>query len=101
MKGAKAMEKIRKFEKIINENKTAMLQITVLYNMSCHNNYENLTDEQKEKLLGIIYNYYIKDETFTDLGHISDIVMVNFKEILSLLDLREFDGIRSLISENL
>lgn len=95
------MEKIRKFEKIINENKTAMLQITVLYNMSCHNNYENLTDEQKEKLLGIIYNYYIKDETFTDLGHISDIVMVNFKEILSLLDLREFDGIRSLISENL
>lgn len=95
------MGKIRKFEKIINENKTAMLQITVLYNMSCHNNYENLTDEQKEKLLGIIYNYYIKDETFTDLGHISDIVMVNFKEILSLLDLREFDGIRSLISENL
>lgn len=95
------MEKIRKFEKIINENKTAMLQITVLYNMSCHNNYENLTDEQKEKLLGIIYNYYIKDETFADMGHISDIVMGNYKEILSLLDLREFDGIRSLINENL
>lgn len=95
------VEKIRKFEKIINENKTAMLQITVLYNMSCHDNYNNLTDEQKEKLLGIIYNYYIKDETFTDMGHISDIVMANFKEILSLLDLREFDGIRSLISENL
>lgn len=95
------VEKIRKFEKIINENKTAMLQITVLYNMSCHDNYENLTDEQKENLLGIIYNYYIKDETFADLGHISDIVMENYKEILSLLDLREFDGIRNLINENL
>ena len=95
------VEKIRKFEKIINENKTAMLQITVLYNMSCHDNYENLTDEQKEKLLGIIYNYYIKDETFTDMGHISDIVMENYKEILSLLDLREFDGIRNIIDENL
>ena len=95
------VEKIRKFEKIIKENDTAMLQIEVLYNMSCHDNYENLTDEQKEKLLGIIYNYYIKDETFTDMGHISDIVMENYKEILSLLDLREFDGIRSLISENL
>ena len=95
------VKKIRKFEKIINENKTAMLQITVLYNMSCHDNYENLTDEQKEKLLGIIYNYYIKDETFTDMGHISDIVMENYKEILSLLDLREFDGIRNIISENL
>lgn len=95
------VEKIRKFEKIIKENNTAMLQIMVLYNMSCHDNYENLTDEQKEKLLGIIYNYYIKDETFADMGHISDIVMANFKKILSLLDLREFDGIRSLISENL
>lgn len=95
------VEKIRKFEKIINENETAMLQITVLYNMSCHDNYENLTDEQKEKLLGIIYNYYIKDETFTDMGHISDIVMENYKEILSLLDLREFDGIRNIIDENL
>lgn len=95
------VEKIRKFEKIINENKTAMLQITVLYNMSCHDNYENLTDEQKENLLGIIYNFYLKDETFADLGHISDIVMENYKEILSLLDLREFDGIRNLINENL
>ena len=95
------VKKIRKFEKIINENKTAMLQIEVLYNMSCSGIYEELNDEQKEKLLGIIYNYYIKDETFTDLGHISDITMENYKEILSLLDLREFDGIRSLISENL
>lgn len=95
------VKKIRKFEKIINENETAMLQIIVLYNMKCHDNYENLSDEQKEKLLGIIYNYYIKDETFADLGHISDIVMADFREILSLLDLREFDGIRNLISENL
>lgn len=95
------VEKIRKFEKIIKENDTAMLQIIVLYNMRYHDNYGNLTDEQKEKLLGIIYNYYIKDETFTDLGHISDIVMENYKEILSLLDLREFDGIRNIIDENL
>ena len=95
------VKKIRKFEKIINENETAMLQIEVLYNMSCSGIYEELNDEQKEKLLGIIYNFYLKDETFTDMGHISDIVMENYKEILSLLDLREFDGIRNLISENL
>ena len=95
------VEKIRKFEKIIKENETVMLQIVVLYNMRYHDNYRKLTDEQKENLLGIIYNYYIKDETFADLGHISDIVMENYKEILSLLDLREFDGIRNLINENL
>ena len=60
-----------------------------------------LTDEQKEKLLGIIYNFYLKDETFTDMGHISDIVMANYNEILSLQDLGEFESIRNLISENL
>ena len=95
------VEKIRKFEKVINENKTAMLQIIVLYNMSCHDNYNKLSDEQKEKLLGIIYNHYIKDETFVDLGHISDIIMANYKEILSMQDLCEFDGIRNLTIENL
>lgn len=95
------VKKIRKFEKIINENETAMLQIIVLYNMSCFDTYKDLTDEQKEKLLGIIYNYYIKDETFTDMGHISDIVMANYNEILSLQDLGEFESIRNLISENL
>lgn len=95
------VEKIRKFEKIIKENETAMLQIVVLYNMHYHDNYRKLTDEQKENLLGIIYNFYLKDETFTDLGHISDIVMANYNEILSLQDLCEFDGIRNLINENL
>ena len=95
------VEKIIKFEEIIKENDTAMLQITVLYNMSCHDNYNNLTDEQKEKLLGIIYNYYIKDETFADMGHISDIVMENKDEILSLQDLHEYQAIRQLIDENL
>lgn len=95
------VEKIRKFEKIIKENETVMLQIVVLYNMRYHDNYRKLTDEQKENLLGIIYNFYLKDETFTDLGHISDIVMANYNEILSLQDLCEFDGIRNLINENL
>ena len=43
------VKKIRKFEKIINENETAMLQITVLYNMSCHDNYIFLTDKQRKR----------------------------------------------------
>jgi hypothetical protein len=57
------MNKIEKFENVINENKSAMLQIIVLYNMSCSGTYEELSQEQKEKLLGIIYNFYLKNET--------------------------------------
>ena len=95
------IEKIKRFENIIKKNEATMLQIIVLYNMSCFDTYKDLTDEQKEKLLGIIYNYYIKDETFTDMGHISDIVMANYEEILELQDLGEFREIRQLISEEL
>ena len=76
------IEKIKKFEKVIKENKTGMLQIIVLYNMSCHENYNKLTDEEKEKLLGFLYCLYMKDETRTDLGTFSDIVMNNYKKVL-------------------
>lgn len=91
------MNKIEKFENVINENKNAMLQIIVLYNMSCSGTYEELNQEQKEKLLGIIYNFYLKDENFEDLGHISDIVMENYKDILKMQNIRDFEGIRQLI----
>lgn len=91
------MNKIEKFENVINENKNAMLQIIVLYNMSCSGTYEELNQEQKEKLLGIIYNFYLKNETFEDLGHISDIVMENYKDILKMQNIRDFEGIKQLI----
>lgn len=78
----KKIDKIKKFEKVIKENKSGMLPIIILYNMSCHENYSKLTDEEKEKLLGFLYCLYIKDETFTDLGVFSDIVMNNYEKVL-------------------
>ena len=45
------IEKIKNFEKVINENRSGMFQIMILYNMSCHENYEKMTDEEKEKIL--------------------------------------------------
>lgn len=77
------INKIKKFEKLIKENKMVMLQIIVLYNMYCHNNYHMLTDKQKEKLLVIIYNLYLDDETKTDLGAFSDCVLDNYKQVLN------------------
>ena len=62
------MEKIKKFEKVIEQNKSGFLQIMVLYCMSCHDNYELLTEAEKEK---------------TDLAVISDIVMKYYSDFLS------------------
>ena len=77
------ISKIEKFEKVIDENKSGMFQIVVLYNMSCHENYAKLNDEEKEKILGFLYTLYIKDESKTDLGVFSDIAMENYEKILN------------------
>ena len=77
------VKKIKKFEKVIKENKTSMLQKIKIYNMSCHKNYNKLTDEEKEKLVGFLYCLYLKDETITDLGAFSDIAMSNYLKVLN------------------
>lgn len=77
------VEKIKKFEKVIEQNKSGMFQIIVLYNMSCHENYIKLNDEEKEKILGFLYTLYLKDESSTDLGAFSDCVMDNYEKILN------------------
>ena len=79
----KRIKKIEKFEKVIEQNKSGMFQIVVLYNMSCHENYAKLTDEEKEKILGFLYTLYMKDESNTDLGAFSDITMENYKKVLN------------------
>lgn len=95
------MNKIEKFENVINENKNAMLQIIVLYNMSCHENYTSLTEREKERLLGIIYSTYLKDETSTDLAKFSDIVINNYKKIIEEAILCNFQGVQKIIYDNI
>lgn len=95
------MNKIEYYENIINENKNIMLQLAVLYDMSCHWNYEHLTNTEKEKLLGVIYSTYILDEFSTDMGKISDIVMNNSQEILKMLKNCEHKQIKKLIYDNI
>lgn len=97
----KELEKIKKFEKLIDENKYSMLQIIILYNMKCNNKYTELNDEQKEKLIGVIYSHYLKDETNTDLGLFSDIVMNNYIKILEHLKYMEHQEIDKIIVNNL
>lgn len=95
------MNMIKYFEKIIKENKSEMLQITILYNMLCHENYNELTDREKERILNAIYATYLKDENAIDLAKFSDIFMDNYKKILSMLLNCEHNQLRNFIYNNI
>lgn len=95
------MEKIKKFEKIIKENESGMFQIIILYNMSCHSNYIKINENQKEILLGIIYNIYLRDENNIDISCFSDIVMEFYKEILKMQNNSQFYNIKEFIYNKL
>ena len=79
------MEKeiIEKYEKIINENKYINTFIFILYNMSCHDNYEKLDTNNKYEIMGLIYDIYMKDESRTDLSAFSDTIMSNYELALN------------------
>lgn len=74
---------IEKWEKIFEENKFEMLMAEILYNMSCNENYCELSVEEKEKLLNFAYRFYMKDESCLDLGKITDTVMEHKNEIIA------------------
>lgn len=77
------IDRIKEFENIIEENRFAMLQLIITYNMKCNYYYTILNYEEKEKLIDFIYYIYMKDETKTDLAVFSDIVMNNYKKVLN------------------
>lgn len=77
------MEIVEKLEKIIKENKYNNIFIYILYNMSCNDNYCNLNDEGKYKIMNLIYDVYMNDESHTDLGLFSDIIMENYEKALN------------------
>ena len=55
----------------------------ILYNMSCHEKYQELNEEQKEKILRFAYDFYLKDESCIDVGKIVDTIMENYEGILN------------------
>ena len=77
------MEIIEKLEKIIKDNKYNNTFMCILYNMSCHDNYSNLNTEGKYKIMNLIYDVYMNDESHTDLGLFSDIIMANYEKALN------------------
>ena len=76
-------EFIEKWEKIFKDNKYEMGSAFILYNMSCHEKYQELNEEQKEKILRFAYDVYLKDESCIDVGKIVDTIMENYEGILN------------------
>lgn len=76
-------EFIKKWEKIFKDNKYEMGSAFILYNMSCHEKYQELNEEQKEKILSFAYDFYLKDESCIDVGKITDTIMDNYEGILN------------------
>lgn len=76
-------EFINKWEKIFNDNKYEMFSAVILYNMSCHSAYDELTKDEKMQLLNYANEFYLKDESCIDLGKITDTIMNNYKDVLA------------------
>ena len=68
-------------EEIISKEEFSSM--IVLHYMSCHENYKKLTRDEKIQLGNFIYTIHLKDETKTDLGYFSDIVMTHYKDVLA------------------
>lgn len=73
---------IEKWEKIFKENKFEMFSAIILYNMSCHSAYYELTDDEKIRLLNFANEFYLKDDNCIDLGKITDVILDNYRDIL-------------------
>lgn len=76
-------EFIEKWEKIFKQNQFEMGMAFILYNMSCNEKYEELTIEEKQKLLEFAYKFYLQDENCIDIGKITDTVLENKDKIIN------------------
>ena len=55
-----------KYDDIINNNKYEMLFIYIYYSLKNHDDFDSLTDNQKETLIEFIHNTYLKDNVLDE-----------------------------------
>ena len=72
-----------KYDDIINNNKYEMLFIYIYYSLKNHDDFDSLTDNQKETLIEFIHYTYLKDNGYMDLGIICTTALIYKDEILS------------------
>ena len=76
------MSNIEKYEKIIKENENNMVELWILYTMKLNDNYKRLSEDEKPKLLYLIYHLWLQTSGVS-IEKISDIIMENYEKALN------------------
>lgn len=76
------MNNVEKYEKIIKENENNMVELWILHHMQEWEAYTRLNNDDKAKLLYLIYHLWLSTEHIS-IDTISDIVMENYEEALN------------------
>lgn len=74
--------KFEEYDEIIKKHKYDMLDLIIYYNLTCHEDFKNLNNKDKEMLIYFIYKAYLNDGSRLDLGYICDQALIFKNEII-------------------
>ncbi len=99
---------IKKYEKIIKEIESkdigASTKLYFVYIMKDFEKYQNLSDEQKEKVLDYLYTYWINEELtentiYSFIDSIFNSKSYGFPEIVENIDALTYQDFENIINE--
>ncbi len=99
---------IKEYEKIINEIEEkdvgASTKLYFVYIMKDFDQYKELTDNQKEKILDFLYTYWINEEltentVYSYLEAIFNSAYYGFDEIIKNIDNLTYEQFENIINE--
>ena len=74
----------KEYDEFINNHKYDMLRFIIYYNLKCNDDLiiNELSEDDIEKIINLIWEAYMKDEQHLDLGYICDKLVENAEKIL-------------------
>lgn len=75
----------KKWDKFIENNKSNMIEFDIYYNLKINNDLiiNELSEDDIEKFINLIWEAYMKDEQHLDLSYICDKLVENAEKILN------------------
>lgn len=74
----------KEYDNFINNHKNDMLHFIIYYNLKCNNDLalQDLTNDEIQKFIELIWSSYMTDEQHLDLAFICDKLVENVEKIL-------------------